>query len=331
MTRRLRAPIFKRKRSDGVTAHAKVSVQNPEDAEFLKKKSQFRDDLFYCRTGFCQKALSEFPEWSNMDTDAQGEKALHVVMKSSHGCVDMVELLLAHGANIEAKTSNDFTPLLMGVTSGASLALCQSLIQHGANIWCKEKDNTRHLSSLHWAAMKPRNDLVQLLCEMGGTELIENRSVQGARPLHKACERFRISSMEILLQAGANPSAPNDLNQTPLSIIRGLPNDVNSTRASHELLLLSYGADPRDADPAHQNFTMEMAASARGDANRLFALRHHRMTEGSDFSSYEMEAALMAARKHQKIETVKILESWLAAQSIDAILSSTQAQRRSAP
>lgn len=105
------------------------------------------------------------------------KNALHVA--AEHGHLEIVELLLDHGAVVNAIAATDkSTPLILAAHLPNNVPVIEKLIHAGANV------------------------------------LAEN--AYGNTALHEACHNGNISNARVLLRAGANPNQKNHKGSTPL-------------------------------------------------------------------------------------------------------------------
>jgi len=115
------------------------------------------------RTGDVWKVkqlLAENPDQAESQINSmtqEGRTALHIAVY--RGQVSMVELLLAHKADIRAKDNYGRTPLHEAIVSG-SKGVVEALLAHKANINAKDKQGG---VPLHWAVGRGNIALVRLL------------------------------------------------------------------------------------------------------------------------------------------------------------------------
>lgn len=157
--------------------------------------------------------------------------ALHLA--SNRGYTDMMERLLLTGADLEAKDSNGFTPLMIAANFNHFEAT-KMLLQHGANVsYCSPPGNT----ALHMVAglLNGDTDIVQALLDHGGN--IEARTQYGWTPLHFAAAYGSASMVSFLLDRGANKEAVTHHRRDTAFLTAVNHNKLDSVR-----LLLSVGA-----------------------------------------------------------------------------------------
>ena len=107
--------------------------------------------------------LKDHPELT-VSIDEYGETPLHWAARNGHK--DVVEVLLANGAGVNAKDSSGFTPLHMAASTrwvGAVQGhkdVVEVLLANGADVNAKDSSG---FTPLHMAARNGRKDLVELL------------------------------------------------------------------------------------------------------------------------------------------------------------------------
>ena len=95
-----------------------------------------------------------------MDEDRDGQTALHLAVENGH--IDIVEVCLDNGANVNHFNANLITPMHLAATSG-KLEIVKVLVEHDANI---EATNALQETPLHRAALFNRVNIVKYLLEM---------------------------------------------------------------------------------------------------------------------------------------------------------------------
>jgi Ankyrin repeats (3 copies) len=148
--------------------------------------------------------LKDHPELT-FSIDENGDTPLHLA--AFYRNRDVVEVLLANGADVTAKDSTGLTPLHMVVVNGirprhraddqGPKDVMEALLANGADV--NAKDSTG-LTPLH---MAERKDLVELL-------LVHNANVDaqdndGQTPLFAAAEKGADAAVELLLAHKADP------------------------------------------------------------------------------------------------------------------------------
>ena len=159
-----------------------------------------------------------------------------------HGKTSAVEYLLDRGANIEAKMKDDWTALSMAALEGRKSTV-ECLLDRGANIEAKNDFGYTALLLAAWIGQKSK---VEYVLYRGAN--IEAENERGETPLLLACHfideqqnKFEIlSTIELLCSKGANVSVNSILGKTPLKYAK----EVKDEKIREELIsvLKKYGA-----------------------------------------------------------------------------------------
>jgi ankyrin repeat protein len=142
--------------------------------------------------------------------NVMGMAPIHIA--ANLGRVDILERLLAYGADIEFETSPRYgkTALHCAVQE-SQLDFCVALLDHGANIHHRDANQ---MTVLHLINFFSPSVLIELLVRGGDMNAFD---CLGSAPLHQACYYNRVQSAEILLSRGANIELRELYNQrTPL-------------------------------------------------------------------------------------------------------------------
>ena len=172
-----------------------------------------------------------------------GMTALH--QASQMGRVEVVRILLHHGANID---TGDFeerrTPLHIAARFRQAKVM-QVLIENGANI---DAEDILRKTPIMYAVLKDHEPAVLLLLEKGAN--INTGDLIGRTPLHIAALFGQAKVMQVLIENGANIEAEDIDGKTPIMYA------VLNGREPAVLLLLEKGAnllasDKRGKDTRH--------------------------------------------------------------------------------
>jgi uncharacterized protein len=98
-----------------------------------------------------------------------GGAAIHVAVNEN--CGEILELLLEHGANIEARDNCGYTALALAVVMRTT-KIVQLLLQNGADTTSQSKEGE---TPLHLAAMGDYDGVVQLLLDFGADLSLKDR------------------------------------------------------------------------------------------------------------------------------------------------------------
>ena len=136
--------------------------------------------------------------------------------------IAVVELLLFHGANVNAKDGFGCTPLLYNALIWGHLDVMELLIKHGADVNAKNDEDGG--TTLHGAASGGDLEAVKLLISHGAD--IHARDFEGETPLHKATLQRDQDMVNYLTMRGANLLTPSKRNETPQDFLNE-PNETN--------------------------------------------------------------------------------------------------------
>ena len=129
--------------------------------------------------------------------------------------IKLIELLLNHAARVNEKTGDfKFSPLHMaaiGIRGRACRDICELLIAHGADVNAEDKLGD---TPLHLAARLEHNDIVEILLDCGANVNALNLAKRSA--LFEAARLHRQQIVESLLSHGAEVNLMDELGFTPL-------------------------------------------------------------------------------------------------------------------
>lgn len=133
-----------------------------------------------------------------------GDTPLHAAIKL--GQIDTVEILLSHGANINAVNGEDLNALQLAIAENQT-DIAKFLIQNGADITAK---NSIGFDALRLAAVKGKWEIIDILIKHGADVNIGQNT--GETALLLAVENKHENCVEILLKHNADPSIPLKIN-----------------------------------------------------------------------------------------------------------------------
>ena len=158
-----------------------------------------------------------------------------LVFASCNGHLNVVRLLLKHGAAIDATlslNSAETLSALEGACSERDLAVAEVLIEIGADIHGR---NTSRFPPIHSAAVSEHLELIDLLIEKGVN--VNAKDFRGATACHVAVDHGCMESTRRLIDAGCELELRDNNGNTVLLVC------IISTDAEMIDLLLDRGAD----------------------------------------------------------------------------------------
>ncbi|EDW54328.1 serine/threonine-protein phosphatase 6 regulatory ankyrin repeat subunit A [Drosophila sechellia] len=142
----------------------------------------------------------------NAKTLSDGKTALHVAIESK--CVESARLLLQTNININDTDDDGETPLMAAIAC-SMLDVAEELVKRGARINIQDKQNH---TALQYAVRGRHCQMAKLLLERGARRLASQHL------LHLAVESDVTELVELLLQYGESLSVRNPNNYTPIML-----------------------------------------------------------------------------------------------------------------
>ena len=157
--------------------------------------------------------------------DNLGWSTLHHA--AAGGDTDIISLIHTHLPNIESKTGEGYTPLMVAVFNG-KLHAVKWFLEKGATVACEDK---RGRNMLHFAAQSGDTDIISLI----HTHLpnIESKTADGETPLIIAVRHGKLQGVKCLLERGANPLAKDNDGQDSLQHALSSDSDIFDLLLSH--------------------------------------------------------------------------------------------------
>jgi Ankyrin repeats (3 copies)/Ankyrin repeat len=128
------------------------------------------------------------------------------------GKVEVVNLLLEKGAEVNARAKDGATPLHLAVKRG-HVSVAKLLFTKGANLTAKDTEGN---TPVHLASELYTIDMVKALISMG--VMVNQKNESGWTPLHLAANKGKIEVVETLIAAGADINAVAGNGWTPLAV-----------------------------------------------------------------------------------------------------------------
>lgn len=262
--------------------------------------------------------------------DARGHTALHVA--SIHDRSEIARLLIAAGASTESVVTSGanegLTPLRLAAERGHLLTV-RALLEAGADT--AAEDVVDRATPLHAAASAGHTSVVVELIRRGGAKL-EARAVSGQTPLRWALSMGHVGAAEALLEAGADPDAPDRRGACCLHTVAALKSEEDGSSSAFAgteegsslpgnmaQLLLSAGASPylgraaRRADRVHPGRTPSSTALTlssihqSGSGDNSSAHDGGGLWSGSRSESSACESPLHVAARESNVKVAELL------------------------
>ena len=144
----------------------------------------------------------------------RGQTTLHAAVSGEKDCPELCQILLKHGANIDAVDENGCQPLHLASFNG-HLTTGRLLMAHGADTNTVTK---RGQTPLHHTAMGKKDcpELCEILLKTNAKvdAMDKNRN----QPLHLASLKGHVGTSKVLVSCGTDTNVVNQHGQTPLHL-----------------------------------------------------------------------------------------------------------------
>ncbi|KAL4813534.1 ankyrin repeat-containing domain protein [Aspergillus spinulosporus] len=189
-------------------AHPKIDVNfaNPEGATAL---------ILAARHGATRAArlLLAHPDIKINYADSSGSTALTIA--AENGYYDLVEALLDAGADTEVQQEGSNGTAIMRAIDWGHTSIVQLLVDRGANVHHKDVFDR---GLLHSAAVNRRADILRILLKHDPTLDVNMQDVHGMTTLHDIARTGDLETVDVLLEAGADPTIKDIHGRTPILI-----------------------------------------------------------------------------------------------------------------
>jgi ankyrin repeat protein len=177
--------------------------------------------------------------------DTRKQTVLHkTIDQHDDGATSAVQFLLEHGADVNAKRDDLWTPLHLAFHVG-KLKAARMLLEHHADVNARTDDGQTPLHLLSRSEAQQDEDegsgLAKQLLERGAN--VNERDKDNATPLHLASYYKRPKVVRVLLDDGANIDIENDQGRTPLQVAIRSNGHSQSDGVGVARLLLAHGAE----------------------------------------------------------------------------------------
>lgn len=160
------------------------------------------------------------------------------------GSVELVELLLEHGADVHWRTRNDETPAYLAAQNGY-VDILKRLADRGADLGRGVAGGCK--SALRVAIRYGEFEVVRYLVEDYAVDLEAVQEWERCEPVDAAASNGQVDILKYLLEQGFEPDVLNGLGMTPLhsAVAYADAQDYDDeTMLAMVDLLLAHGADP---------------------------------------------------------------------------------------
>ena len=177
----------------------------------------------------------------------EGETALHIVSRGEYSSqekgADTTRLLLERGVDVNAQKKNSFTSLHEAAFKG-KVEVIKILLDHGANarLETERGETALHIVSRgEFDSQEQGAGTARLLLERGVD--VNARKKNSFTSLHEAAFKGKVEVAQVLLDYGANAMLETKGGETALHIVSRGKFDFQEQGASTARLLLEHGVD----------------------------------------------------------------------------------------
>lgn len=149
---------------------------------------------------------------ANQETKVPPLNSTSIAFPCQEGYLEMVKLLVDHGADVNLQGFRNFTPIRVAAQNG-HLEIVKYLAEHGADIDFKAMDGA---TPLEHAASKGHLEIVTFLVETGAN--VNNIDAEGDFPLGEAAKKGYTAIIEVLINAGADLQIKDSSNRTAVEM-----------------------------------------------------------------------------------------------------------------
>lgn len=211
---------------------------NLPPSQSVKKSKYNASDLLYsgCVRGDLDLVIRELENGANPNGVPKSIPEIPIVGASREGRLEVVKILLKHGANPYLGDLGGATALHMAAWKG-HLRVVEFFVSEGLNVDVCDKDNS---TPLMFAVSEGNRRVVEWLIKKGANP--EKVTLQGFKSIHWAAYRGQTQMVELLNDCGVNINAQDGEGRTPLVL------SMISSHKDTAKLLLSLGANAEIGD-----------------------------------------------------------------------------------
>ena len=142
------------------------------------------------------------------------EDALFAALQKSETTADQINAILDKGANVNARSATQSTPLHYACANG-NMELVMTLVNRGADVDARDKFQS---TPLHDACANGNMEVVMALVDRVAD--VDARDEFQRTPLHEACGKGHMDVAMALINRGADVDAKDKTNKTPLEMAK---------------------------------------------------------------------------------------------------------------
>ena len=228
------AYVNAKSRSGDAPLDSAIKWKRTEIADFLRKhgaKSGAEDSIHIAARTGNHEAVKQHLD-AGTDVNAKGVQGFTLLQQAAlesrsplGGTIKVVELLIAKGADVNAKGSQRGSTSLHFATGGGHKEIVELLIAGGADVNAKNEDGE---TPLHNAAYRGRTIIADLLIAKGAD--VNTKTTQsherGWTALHHAARYGRKEIVELLIANGADVNMKDRKGRTPLDVAKKVTKDL---------------------------------------------------------------------------------------------------------
>ena len=198
-----------------------LAIKNPQHVHALSGQYSFP---LLAALGEGHVKVAELLLQHGADVDAREKTGTTVLLKAlsrpQRNLAGIVKFLLEHGADVNAQDNNLRNSIHFLAEHGGNLEVARMLIWHGADINSRDDSGKTPLHALSERRISKEDDVLdhaRLLLRHGAGANIQDKCNQ--TPLHLAIRHNRFMLAQLFLEHGAEPNAEDNSGKTPLHVL----------------------------------------------------------------------------------------------------------------